>query len=231
MVKAVGLSFFLTFIPFFDIPVFWPILVIYFFALCFMTMRRQIAHMWKHKYIPFDIGKKTYKVRATPTAAILRAARLLAARSVVEWEPDVRLARSLCSALLCSCCRIRARGMRPFQARRPWKTRRRLYRHLSRSHLRPGSLRRPVIKPVQQRTRGRQWTQLQGRVVCAWSEQSEGRTRADIFASRVWLPLLLRRLSGLGNASHPRYTWRYIAASHPQPAARSAQCAVSLVES
>jgi hypothetical protein len=180
VVKAVGLSFFLTFIPFFDIPVFWPILVIYFFALCFMTMRRQIAHMWKHKYIPFDIGKKTYKVRATPTAAILRAARLLAARSVVEWEPDVRLARSLCSALLCSCCRIRARGMRPFQARRPWKTRRRLYRHLSRSHLRPGSLRRPVIKPVQQRTRGRQWTQLQGRVVCAWSEQSEGRTRADI---------------------------------------------------
>lgn len=97
MVKAVGLSFFLTFIPFFDIPVFWPILVIYFFALCFMTMRRQIAHMWKHKYIPFDIGKKTYKVRATPTAAILRAARLLAARSVVEWDPDVRLA---CSALL-----------------------------------------------------------------------------------------------------------------------------------
>ncbi len=64
VVKAVGLSFFLTFIPFFDIPVFWPILVIYFFALCFMTMRRQIAHMWKHKYIPFDIGKKQYKVRA-----------------------------------------------------------------------------------------------------------------------------------------------------------------------
>lgn len=63
VVKAVGLSFFLTFIPFFDIPVFWPILVIYFFALCFMTMRRQIAHMWKHKYIPFDIGKKKYTVR------------------------------------------------------------------------------------------------------------------------------------------------------------------------
>ena len=63
VVKDVGLSFFLTFIPFFDIPVFWPILVIYFFALCFMTMRRQIAHMWKHKYIPFDIGKKKYTVR------------------------------------------------------------------------------------------------------------------------------------------------------------------------
>jgi len=61
LVKAVGLSFVLTFIPFFDIPVFWPILVIYFFALCFMTMRRQVAHMMKHKYIPFDLGKKVYK--------------------------------------------------------------------------------------------------------------------------------------------------------------------------
>ena len=61
LVKAVLLSFFLTFIPFFDIPVFWPILVIYFFALCFMTMRRQIAHMIKFKYIPFNFGKKTYK--------------------------------------------------------------------------------------------------------------------------------------------------------------------------
>lgn len=36
LVKAVLLSLVLTFIPFFDIPVFWPILVIYFFALCFM---------------------------------------------------------------------------------------------------------------------------------------------------------------------------------------------------
>lgn len=65
VVKAVGSAFVATFIPFFDIPVFWPILVIYFFALCFMTMRRQIAHMWKHKYIPFDMGKKSYKVTHT----------------------------------------------------------------------------------------------------------------------------------------------------------------------
>jgi hypothetical protein len=64
VVKAVGSAFFATFIPFFDIPVFWPILVIYFFALCFMTMRRQLAHMWKHKYIPFDMGKKSYTVTA-----------------------------------------------------------------------------------------------------------------------------------------------------------------------
>ncbi|GJJ08467.1 retention in endoplasmic reticulum protein 1 [Clathrus columnatus] len=43
---------------FFDIPVYWPILLCYFFALFFMTMRRQIQHMIKYKYIPFDIGRK-----------------------------------------------------------------------------------------------------------------------------------------------------------------------------
>ncbi len=45
----------------FDIPVFWPILLMYFCFLFFLTMRRQIHHMIKFKYIPFDIGKKSYK--------------------------------------------------------------------------------------------------------------------------------------------------------------------------
>jgi hypothetical protein len=44
----------------FDIPVFWPILLMYFVMLFFLTMRRQIHHMIKYKYIPFDIGKKSY---------------------------------------------------------------------------------------------------------------------------------------------------------------------------
>lgn len=44
----------------FDIPVFWPILLMYFFFLFFLTMRRQIHHMVKYKYVPFDIGKKSY---------------------------------------------------------------------------------------------------------------------------------------------------------------------------
>jgi hypothetical protein len=44
---------FSRFFPFLDIPVFWPILVVYFFALFFVTMRKQIQHMIKHKYIPF----------------------------------------------------------------------------------------------------------------------------------------------------------------------------------
>ncbi|KAF8908046.1 retrieval of early ER protein Rer1 [Mucidula mucida] len=43
----------------FDVPVYWPILVVYFFVLFALTMRRQIQHMIKYKYIPFDIGRKT----------------------------------------------------------------------------------------------------------------------------------------------------------------------------
>ncbi|CED83972.1 Golgi proteins involved in ER retention (RER) [Phaffia rhodozyma] len=42
-----------------DIPVFWPILVIYFITLFGLTMRRQLRHMIKYKYIPFDLGRKT----------------------------------------------------------------------------------------------------------------------------------------------------------------------------
>lgn len=44
----------------FDIPVFWPILLVYFIILTVLTMRRQIGHMVKHKYVPFDFGKKVY---------------------------------------------------------------------------------------------------------------------------------------------------------------------------
>lgn len=58
--RGTGTSFFMTFFPIFDIPVFWPILVMYFGILFFMTMRRQIAHMYKHKYVPFSFGKSKY---------------------------------------------------------------------------------------------------------------------------------------------------------------------------
>ncbi|CCF59718.1 hypothetical protein KAFR_0H03080 [Kazachstania africana CBS 2517] len=44
----------------FDIPVFWPILLMYFIILFLLTMRRQIQHMVKYKYIPLDIGKRKY---------------------------------------------------------------------------------------------------------------------------------------------------------------------------
>lgn len=51
----------MTFFPFFDIPVFWPILLLYFFVLFFMTMKRQILHMYKHRYVPISFGKAKYK--------------------------------------------------------------------------------------------------------------------------------------------------------------------------
>lgn len=49
----------MTAFPFFDIPVFWPILLVYFCVLFVITMRRQIGHMRKYRYLPFDIGRKT----------------------------------------------------------------------------------------------------------------------------------------------------------------------------
>merc|ERR1719410_1208216 len=58
--KAVFVSIFLTLFPVFDVPVFWPILLLYFIVLFVLTMKRQIQHMLKYKYIPFSWGKKKY---------------------------------------------------------------------------------------------------------------------------------------------------------------------------
>ncbi|KAL1411550.1 hypothetical protein Q8F55_002512 [Vanrija albida] len=41
-----------------DVPVYWPILLVYFCVLFALTMRRQIQHMIKYRYIPFDLGRK-----------------------------------------------------------------------------------------------------------------------------------------------------------------------------
>lgn len=58
--RAACIALFCSFIPVFDIPVFWPILLLYFIMLFVLTMRRQIAHMIKYKYVPFDLGKQSY---------------------------------------------------------------------------------------------------------------------------------------------------------------------------
>ncbi|VDO18914.1 unnamed protein product [Heligmosomoides polygyrus] len=55
--KATLIAIFCTFFEFFNVPVFWPILVMYFIILFFLTMKRQIMHMIKYKYIPFTVGK------------------------------------------------------------------------------------------------------------------------------------------------------------------------------
>lgn len=72
--RAVMIALFCTFSEVFDVPVYWPILVLYFCVLFALTMRRQIQYVWlffyrvlaltfarhmiKYKYIPFDIGRK-----------------------------------------------------------------------------------------------------------------------------------------------------------------------------
>ena len=59
-VRAVVIAFCMTFFSIFDIPVFWPILLLYFIALFFLTMKRQIKHMIKHRYVPWSFGKKSH---------------------------------------------------------------------------------------------------------------------------------------------------------------------------
>lgn len=57
---ATTISLVATFFSFTDIPVFWPILLMYFIILFTLTMRKQIQHMIKYKYLPFDFGKAKY---------------------------------------------------------------------------------------------------------------------------------------------------------------------------
>ncbi|KAL5187315.1 Protein RER1A [Glycine soja] len=56
--KAFCIAFVMTFFSAFDVPVFWPILLFYWVVLFSLTMRRQISHMIKYKYLPFSSGKQ-----------------------------------------------------------------------------------------------------------------------------------------------------------------------------
>ncbi|KAJ4880102.1 Protein RER1A [Raphanus sativus] len=64
MTKAFCIAFVMTFFSVFDVPVFWPILLCYWIVLFVLTMRRQISHMIKYKYIPFSFGKQKYGGRS-----------------------------------------------------------------------------------------------------------------------------------------------------------------------
>ena len=70
--KAVIIALVLTFFTMFDVPVFWPILLIYFIVLFILTMKRQIKHMMKHKYLPFSFGKKKYQAGGKKIAEDIR---------------------------------------------------------------------------------------------------------------------------------------------------------------
>ena len=51
----------MTFFDIFDLPVFWPILLMYFILLVGITMKERLDHMIKYKYLPFSWGKRTYR--------------------------------------------------------------------------------------------------------------------------------------------------------------------------
>ncbi|XP_053213950.1 protein RER1-like isoform X2 [Panonychus citri] len=59
--KATLIAMFCTFFEAFNIPVFWPILLVYFCTLFGITMKRQIKHMYKYKYLPWTRGKTRYQ--------------------------------------------------------------------------------------------------------------------------------------------------------------------------
>ena len=53
----------MTFFSVFDVPVFWPILLLYWCVLFAVTMKRQIQHMIRYRYLPFTWGKKVRQKR------------------------------------------------------------------------------------------------------------------------------------------------------------------------
>lgn len=60
---------------------FWPILLLYFIALFFLTMKRQIKHMIKHRYVPWSWGKTKFQV------SLRRAGRRPCRREISRPNP------------------------------------------------------------------------------------------------------------------------------------------------
>lgn len=56
--RATAIALVCTAFPIFDVPVYWPILLVYFITLFTITMRRQLEHMKKYKYVPWDHFRK-----------------------------------------------------------------------------------------------------------------------------------------------------------------------------
>ncbi|KAK9073393.1 hypothetical protein SSX86_007717 [Deinandra increscens subsp. villosa] len=67
LTRAFCIAFMLTFFSMFDVPVFWPILLFYWLVLFISTMKRQIMHMIKYRYVPFTFGKRKYTGKKAST--------------------------------------------------------------------------------------------------------------------------------------------------------------------
>ncbi|KAI0114835.1 retrieval of early ER protein Rer1 [Daldinia grandis] len=63
--RAITIAFTCSWFEIFDVPVFWPVLVMYWIILFVLTMRKQIQHMIKYRYVPFSFGKAKYGKAST----------------------------------------------------------------------------------------------------------------------------------------------------------------------
>lgn len=60
IIYSVIVSLFLTMFSFLDIPVYWPILFVYFLILLCSYAWTRVRHMLKHKYVPWNTGKPRF---------------------------------------------------------------------------------------------------------------------------------------------------------------------------
>lgn len=58
MTRVVLIGFVLSMMPFLDLPVYVPVLVLYFFALVGIQVGTRVQHMIKYKYVPWNTKKK-----------------------------------------------------------------------------------------------------------------------------------------------------------------------------
>ncbi|KAI5928547.1 RER1 protein [Camillea tinctor] len=63
--RAIVIAFVCSWFEVFNVPVFWPVLVMYWIILFVLTMRKQIQHMIKYRYVPFSLGKTRYGKSST----------------------------------------------------------------------------------------------------------------------------------------------------------------------
>jgi hypothetical protein len=57
--RAVCIAFLCCWSEIFNLPVFWPVLVVYWLILVFLTMRRQIQSMIKYRYVYLEKEERT----------------------------------------------------------------------------------------------------------------------------------------------------------------------------
>ena len=57
--RAIALAFCCSWSEIFNLPVFWPVLVVYWLILVFLTMRRQIQSMIKYRWVTITISSIT----------------------------------------------------------------------------------------------------------------------------------------------------------------------------